>query len=459
MQFLFKELQPVDSCIIQMPYPLTDQDRQLVTLLYKPIIGIEAMSLYFTLWAESEYHPSEPISHYFLMDVLGMPLKKIFDARVSLEAIGLLKTWKQDKSDQRLFIYEVLAPLTAQAFFSEPILATSLYSVIHEKAYIKVRDRFMKKQQTHQDFENVSRELKDVYKSNHDYNKLGHIFDNTPTEEVNRPSKLPFYSLDFDFDLLKSGLSEVMIPSHVLTLPVKELIAKVAFLYSFNPIDMQKVVMLAIDEQNRITEERLKKSAADFYKLTVSSKPPKLIKQVENTNEPPNQIAKSSKDELLIKYLEESPPLEVLRDISKGREPMPIEVELANELVMKYELPPPVVNVLLQFVLIRAKMKLNKNYVHKIAAHWQRENVQTAREAIDISRKEHDQYLDWQNSVSKPAAFRKKGARDEKVPEWFFKAKESRATKQTIENEVTEDFEIEKQKLLKKLGVTEGQAK
>ncbi|WP_394188443.1 replication initiation and membrane attachment family protein [Paenisporosarcina quisquiliarum] len=459
MQFLFKELQPVDSCIIQMPYPLTDQDRQLVTLLYKPIIGIEAMSLYFTLWAESEYHPAEPLSHYFLMDVLGMPLKKIFDARVSLEAIGLLKTWKQDKSDQRLFIYEVLAPLTAHAFFSEPILATSLYSVIHEKAYIKVRDRFMKKQQTHQDFENVSRELKDVYKSNHDYNKLGHIFDNTPTEEVNRPSKLPFYSLDFDFDLLKSGLSEVMIPSHVLTLPVKELIAKVAFLYSFNPLDMQKVVMLAIDDQNRITEERLKKSAADFYKLTVSSKPPKLMKQVKNTTEPASPIAKSSKDELLIKYLEETPPLEVLRDISKGREPMPIEVELANELVMKYELPPPVVNVLLQFVLIRAKMKLNKNYVHKIAAHWQRENVQTAREAIDISRKEHDQYLDWQNSASKPAAFRKKGTRDEKVPEWFFKAKESRATKQTIENEVTEDFEIEKQKLLKKLGVTEGQAK
>lgn len=459
MQFLFKELQPVDSCIIQMPYPLTDQDRQLVTLLYKPIIGIEAMSLYFTLWAESEYHPTEPVSHYFLMDVLGMPLKKIFDARVSLEAIGLLKTWKQDKSDQRLFIYEVLAPLTAHAFFSEPILATSLYSVIHEKAYIKVRDRFMKKQQTHQDFENVSRELKDVYKSNHDYNKLGHIFENTPTEEVSRPSKLPFYSLDFDFDLLKSGLSEVMIPSHVLTLPVKELIAKVAFLYSFNPIDMQKIVMLAIDDQNRITEERLKKSAADFYKLTVSSKPPKLMKQVKNTTEPASPIAKSSKDELLIKYLEETPPLEVLRDISKGREPMPIEVELANELVMKYELPPPVVNVLLQFVLIRAKMKLNKNYVHKIAAHWQRENVQTAREAIDISRKEHDQYLDWQNSASKPAAFRKKGTRDEKVPEWFFKAKESRATKQIIENEVTEDFEIEKQKLLKKLGVTEGQAK
>ncbi|MFX3674515.1 MAG: replication initiation and membrane attachment family protein [Paenisporosarcina sp.] len=460
MQFLFKELQPVDSCIIQMPYPLSDQDRQLVTLLYKPIIGIDAMSLYFTLWAESEYVQSEPLSHYFLMDVLGMPLKKIFEARVALEAIGLLKTWKLDKEEGRAFIYEVLAPLSASSFFSEPIMATSLYSVIHEKAYIKVRDRFIKKQHTHQGYDNVSRELKDVFKSNHDYNKLSHIYDHTVEEQVARPNKIPFYSLDFDFDLLKSGLSEVMIPSHVLTLPIKEMIAKVAFLYSLNPIDMQKVVMLAIDEHNRISEERLKKTAADFYKLTVSSKPPKLVKQHAAQSSGTNEVVeKPTKDQLLIKYLEETPPLEVLRDLSNGREPMPVEVELANDLVMKYELPPPVVNVLLQFVLIRAKMKLNKNYVHKIAAHWQRENIQTASEAIDISRKEHDQYVDWQNTASKPSNFRKKGTRDEKVPEWFFKAKENRISKQQVENEVTEDFEVQKQQLLEKLGVTEGQVK
>ena len=320
-----------------------------------------------------------------------------------------------------------------------------------------MRDRFIKKQVTPQGYENVSRELKDVFKSNHDYNKLSHIYNHSVEEQVSRPSKLPFYSLDFDFDLLKSGLSEVMIPASILTLPVKEMIAKVAFLYSLNPIDMQKVVMLAIDEQNRITEDRLKKTAADFYKLTVSSKPPKLVTQHVSVSEN-EKVEKPTKDQLLIKYLEETPPLEVLRDISNGREPMPVEVELANDLVMKYELPSPVVNVLLQFVLIRAKMKLNKNYVHKIAAHWQRENIQTAREAIDISRKEHDQYMDWQNTASKPSSFRKKGTRDEKVPEWFFKAKENRTSKQQVENEVTEDWQVKKQQLLEKLGVTEGQA-
>jgi replication initiation and membrane attachment protein len=78
---------------------------------------------------------------------------------------------------------------------------------------------------------------------------------------------------------------------------------------------------------------------------------------------------------------------------------------------------------------------------------------------IDISRKEHDQYVDWQNSASKPSNFRKKGTRDEKVPEWFYKAKENRSSKRLEENEVTEDWEVQKKQLLEKLGVTEGQAK
>ncbi len=460
MQLLFKELQPVDSFIIQMPNRLAEIDRQLVTMLYKPIIGSDAMSLYSTLWAESEGQVIEELTHYYLMDVLNMSLKKIFDARVALEAIGLLKTWKKDHQDKRLFIYELVPPLDAASFFSEPILATSLYSVVHEKAYLRIRERFMKKQTSQSGYENISRDLKDVFKSNHDYTKLGHVFEPGQMEQHSRPTKLPFYTMDFDFDLLKSGLSEVMIPSSVLTLPIKELIAKVAFLYSLNAIDMQKVLMMSMDDQNRLTEDRLKKTAADYYKLSISSKPPKLSRNLghQSQNEEKPESTVMSKDQSLIKYLEETPPIEVLRDLSNGKEPLPIEVDLANELIFKYGFPPSVVNVLLQFVLIRAKMKLNKNYVQKIAAHWQRENIQTAEQAINISRKEHDQYLDWQNSP-KTTSYKRKNVRDEKVPEWFYKAKETRSSKQVVENEVTDDWEAKKQQLLEKLGVTEGQAK
>ncbi|WP_075620034.1 replication initiation and membrane attachment family protein [Paenisporosarcina indica] len=457
MQLLFKELQPVDSFIIQMPYPLADRDRHLVTMLYKPIVGSDAMSLYFTLWSESEAQTVEELTHYYLMDVLNMSLKKIFDARVALEAIGLMKSWKKDNELKRTFIYEILSPLDAATFFSEPILATSLYSVIHEKAYLRIRERFVKKPLLQSGYENVSRDLQDVFKSNHDYTKLSHIFTPEQLDQPSRPKKLPLYSLDFDFDLLKSGLSDVMIPSNVLTLPIKELIAKVAFLYSLNAIDMQKVLMMAIDDQNRITEERLKKTAADYYKLSISSKPPRITQKLEQQSEAVPQEGKPSKDQALIKYMEETPPLEVLRDISNGNEPLPVEVDLANELIFKYGFPPAVVNVLLQFVLIRAKKKLNKNYVHKIAAHWQRENIQTAEQAIEISRKEHDQYMEWQNAAKTPAApYKRKNVREEKVPEWFFKAKEERDTNSVTENTVSPELKEQRRKLLEELGIKEG---
>jgi replication initiation and membrane attachment protein len=70
--------------------------------------------------------------------------------------------------------------------------------------------------------------------------------------------------------------------------------------------------------------------------------------------------------------------------------------------------------------------------------------------------------VDWQNSAKSATTttpYKRKNVRDEKVPEWFYKAKENRSTKQSVENEVTEDWETKKQQLLEKLGVTEGQAK
>ena len=64
---------------------------------------------------------------------------------------------------------------------------------------------------------------------------------------------IPFEHSDFDFNLLRSGLSEQMVPKAALATVSKELIAKLAFLYSLTPLDMQKVVMMALDEDLKFT--------------------------------------------------------------------------------------------------------------------------------------------------------------------------------------------------------------
>src|SRR5690606_17234660 len=122
------------------------------------------------------------------------------------------------------------------------------------------------------------------------------------------------------------------------------------------------------------------------------------VKKAEpKAQQPAAQQAPANKEDELIAYLESASPLQVLRDIADGKEPLPADVQLANQLVTQHGMEPAVVNVLLQYVLLRTDMKLTKAYVEKIASHWLRKNVTTAKQAMEFARIEHTQYMKWKN--------------------------------------------------------------
>ncbi|MEK4495188.1 replication initiation and membrane attachment family protein [Ureibacillus sp. FSL W8-0352] len=456
MVHLYKELQPKDHFDIILPHSLSSHERQLLTLFYQPLTGPEPISLYLTLWAEGEDAHRETLNHYYLMNVLDMPIGKVFQARISLEAIGLLRTYRKEEGENRFFLYELVRPLDAETFFQDPLLSMFLFSKIGEQAYRKLRKRFIKRMNM-DSFKEVSRTFMDVYKPIHTNVPQEFIEPNLETKNRN----YPFYYEQFDFALLQAGLSEQLIPTSVFTIEVKEWIAKIAFLYQFSPLDMQKVVILAIDDEMRISLDRLKKAASDYYKLTISKEVPKLEKTFEMK---PQEIQNQplTKEQELIDYLETTPPVQVLRDINNGKEPVPSSVEIAEDLILKHGMPVGVVNVLLEYVMLTTDMKLPRKYVERIADHWMRKNVRTAKEAMELARTERDQYNKWkqENEEKKSSAlnYRKqpyKNIREEKIPEWFYKRNEPRkeeeqSTKQKI------NFEEERKKILQKLGVVDG---
>ena len=160
----YKELQPVDSYKIQLSHPISDYDRQLLTLFYQPLIGSDAMSLFMTLWADAEQEGEREYNHYYLMNLLSTPLEPIFEARISLEAIGLLRTYKKKEGDERSFLYKLYAPLTAKEFFNDPLLSTFLFSKIGEQAYRNLLARFtVRSVPVDGGFTDVSRTFLDVY--------------------------------------------------------------------------------------------------------------------------------------------------------------------------------------------------------------------------------------------------------------------------------------------------------
>ena len=445
---MYKELLATDHFEITLPQALSTNERQLLTLFYQPLTGPDPISLYLILWAEGEDYTTDKMTHYYLMNVLGMSVRSIFEARIALEAIGLLRTWRKDENDSRTFIYELVRPLEAREFFADPLLSMFLFSKIGEQAYRKLRNRFCK-QVDKQGFSEVTRTFTDVYKPVHT-NVQQDILEERDTEQG-----YPFYYEQFDFDLLRTGLSEQLVPSSALTAEARQMIAKLAFLYRLSPLEMQKVVVLALDDTMKIPLERLKKAAADYYKITISKDAPKLAKTFDSKQAPPDD-AKRSKEQELLNYLETTPPIQVLRDINKGKEPILASVQLAEDLITKHDMPIGVVNVLLEYVMLTTDMRLPTKYVEKIADHWIRKNLKTAKEAMDLARQERDKYAKWkaenETKTSRPQKqnYKKASGREEKVPDWFYKRDED--PPQTSAQVETVDFEAERQKILQKLG-------
>lgn len=450
MTTLYKELQPVDAYTVWLSHPFSDYDRQLLTLFYQPLIGSQAMSLFMTLWADAEQRDRGMYNHYHLMNILTMPLGPIFEARISLEAIGLLRTSRRRDGEARVFRYELQPPLDAKAFFADPLLSTFLFSKIGEQAYRNLRARFAVEEPREEGYEDVSRTFLDVYTPvQHGY--LANVDDNRSVIGRTESAGVPFLDTDFDFDLLRSGLSEQMVPKSSLASVSKELIAKLAFLYSLTPLDMQKVIMMALDEDLKLPEERLRKAATDYYKMNISQDAPILHKVY--TQEPPQQEGELlTRDDELVFYLENTPPVAMLRDIN-GKEPLSVDVQLAEKLVNAHGLSTGVVNVLLQYVHLRNDGKITNNYVERIASHWMNKKIETVRAAMEISRNEHDQYVKWKNEGQKPTP-KRKPTREEKVPEWFYKKEDKQEGKQVKSTRATSDIDEERRQLMKELGVT-----
>ncbi|MDW0112896.1 DnaD domain protein [Sporosarcina saromensis] len=453
---LYQELQPIDTYKIMMAHPFSDYDRQLLTLFYQPLIGPQSMSLFLSLWADAERNLDSEYNHYHLMNLLTMPLGQVFEARISLEAIGLLRTFCKEEGGDRSFIYELLPPMDAKSFFEDPLLSTFLFSKIGENAYRGLKARFTLSDQKMDGYNEVSRTFLDVYKP---IRSSGSEIEQEPTKLSGKSVSegLPFANFDFDFQLLRAGLSEQMVPQSALASVSKEFIGKLAFLYSLTPMDMQKVIMMALDEDLNLPEERLRKAATDFYKLNISRNAPKLEK-VFHKEAPPLKKEPVTREDELLQYMETVSPREMLRDYT-GKEPLPVDVQLAERLVTVHGFTVGVVNVLLHYVIIRNDGKITKNYAERIASHWANKKITTAKQAMDMSRKEHDQYMQWQKEGSKQTNSRKqRQGREEKLPEWFRKNDETDDRKQANKKDVDPSMDEKRRQLIAKLDAmrTEG---
>ncbi|MEC2054676.1 replication initiation and membrane attachment family protein [Peribacillus psychrosaccharolyticus] len=427
----WQELIPVDRYMVSSAGLLHDYDRKILTLLYQPLIGPVCVSLYMTLWSEIEANRlwSHSSTHYSLMNTIGLNLNEIFEARTKLEGIGLLKVYRKKMNDEKQFIYELRPPLTPEQFFTDGMLNIYLYKKIGKAHFNRLKKFFCDDRIQVDEFEEVTKSFSAIFTSDHMdslymSDEAADTLEPESTQQfIGRPEgeEPEGFESTFDFTLFFSGLKSSLAPKKAFTSKVTETISKLAFLYGINPLQMQGLVIGSVNMDNEIDLKELRKSAQNWYQIEYNKDMPSLTERVQPVKHRTQHEEPKTQEQEYIRHLETTSPRDRLMQLSGGAEPSANDMQIIEGVMLNQNLRPGVINVLIEYVMLKTDMKLTKAYVEKIASHWTRKNVSTVTEAMELAKSEHRQYQEWAKAKKEGRNSNKKATRTEPVPEWLNK--------------------------------------
>lgn len=383
---LKEKLLPADIFVVVNKTILNDQDRKLLTMLYQPIIGSNAISLFLTLWSYLDKMElmSLECTHHHLMMSMRNRLEEIIESREKLEAIGLLRTYiKKDNINN--YIYELYSPVSPNEFFSNPILNVSLYNNVGKIEYEKLKEYFKIPKFNLKEYEDISCIFQDVF-------EVSNIssFENM-TNDLKRfnKNKLSLVS-KIDIENVLSLIPDEMLNIRSVTRDTKDLIYKLSFIYNLNDDEMSELIRNSISDKKTIDKKLLRENSRNYYQFENSGKLPSIVyrNQPEYLRKP---IGDTSNKAKMIYQFETTSPYDFLVNKHGGERPTKNEYQILEYLLIDMNLKPGVVNVLLDYVLKSNNNKLVKNYIELIAEQWSRSKIETVESAMDFALKEDKQ--------------------------------------------------------------------
>lgn len=414
MQHLGKIL-PIDGYKVRVQGSLPTDYLASLTHLYQPLLGIEAVSLYHLLMQEKMMQSDHMIqTHHTLMNYLNIPLDQIYQARLKLEGIGLLKTYKREEEDKTYYLYTLLPPFRPAAFFNDMMLAELLYRQIGRVKYTALQ-HFYAKKPTDFTGEDITASFNDIFQT---FQPHG-VESSTPTVKDNVVG-VPLKSLDFA--LLSQTLKRKMIPvDKVLTDRNKRIITQLQQLYDLEMYELEQAINWALTDENEMDIEQLQAACEDLFREKVGTVDIKLaMKQLDKR---PAARQPESKMEESLHRLETISTKELLDDLSVGDHAGEQDLKMVSDIMVKQGIPTQVMNVLVTYVMHQTNNQLSRPYLEKIASHWSRLNFQTAKQAMNyILNPPKKKQTQRKNNQTRKST--------EVIPEWFKERKQQGSQKQ-----------------------------
>lgn len=356
---------------------LADYDRDTIANLYQPIIGYAAVAIYFTLWSEANVQRILSFSsHEQLFARMKIAPGNFIEARKILEGVGLLKTRLEKAPGTNIYHYELSAPKTPERFFEDTLLYGMLIQALGEKDASRLK-KVYEVERISQEGEDISSTFNDVFHPDYEDPSFA-IATNKDGQVIGRNNvKL---QTEFSYERFFKSLGEIsQISDRALSKKEMKEIERLASLYGIDEETTATVVANAYDPNknkgDRVDLKIVNESLMNEANYSFILKRTKTRKKSEISSD--TQIASK------INLFENVNPYKMLSILQGGTKVAPSDLKIIDILSKDYALSNGVVNVIVDFVLSMNKNVLSKAYAEKIAASFNRENIETTIDAMN----------------------------------------------------------------------------
>ncbi|MDC3412607.1 DnaD domain protein [Aquibacillus sp. 3ASR75-11] len=429
------KLLPIEGYQVTIRGNIATSYPQSLTHLYQPLIGVQAISLFQTLLNEYYIKKGSLQTHHTLMTYLSLPLDQIYEARLRLEAIGLLRSYASENEEEKTYLYELHAPFSANEFFEDGMLSQLLLHHIGETKYDELQELFGVMESKYISGQDVTVTFTDIFDTysptETDLSKKDKQIKPDNRDDQHGP---PLPNNIVDFNWLEKMLKQRMLPSNkVLTPKNKKLMVQLVVLYDLTEQELESAVMWALNEDNKLDSKEFKSACHDLFssKKQSGAKGMDFRTKVPSNNNETIDKKSGTKEDQFIQMLEQISPKQLLEDLSGGNEASAQDLKVIRDVMTQQGITPEVMNVLVHYVLLKTDMKLSKAYLEKIASHWARKNVTTVRQAMIMAKSENQKYQQW--SSSNRQYYKKSTGKKDIVPDWF-KERQDASKAKTSEN-------------------------
>lgn len=326
-------------------------------LLYQPIMGYQSTNIYLTLYSEKRHLNSfENLSRLLLL--MNMDAQTFMQGIKKLEEMSLVRTYYNEGNSR--YIFSLLSPLNTEQFFKSDVYSRLLLRVLGSKEYENNLKKLQRSEIDKTNFKDVSHGFDCRLIENWDEEKELEFIKIKPQLKFENDTKL----ITFDYDRFLQITNKMLFPLESRTNENLKMIGEYATVYGLSPETMRTIIAKCTDPFS---------SKLDTTKL--------------------RSYAKSAKpDEKKVKNPYLLSCISFLQSKQNGAEVPEYEKGLLEHLLMKMQLTPEVINVLVEYALEKNNNRLNKNFVDSIASALKRSNVTTYEQALKLLNETHPEH-------------------------------------------------------------------